>query len=280
MPGGRSTISSSVSPQSRLDQLGQRAGRHRPAPGERMAGRDQLAQRQEFDAVRLDRDQSLALGGRPVVAAEQASAATGRRRRHRPSRPSCRSAPARPRDWRRPSTCRPRPCRCRWRSASRCGWAAVIATRASLTPGIPSAAERSSRSSASASFFDSPVASAMIVATPPASLRERIRSSCGRSVSGSTGWAMSAHIGSAPPLATVFRVEASLYLAHEHLFRVGAAALAACSPTTRDHGDRAVAARRRAAAPGRRRPERPVGRAAAPRAAGRDRQGGETRLAR
>ena len=38
----------------------------------------------------------------------------------------------------------------------------------------------------------SPVASAMIVAMPPTTLRERIRSSCGRSVSGSTGWAMGA----------------------------------------------------------------------------------------
>ena len=51
-----------------LDQLGERARRHRPAPGERVAGRDQLAQRQEADAMGLDRDQLVVVGGRPARA--------------------------------------------------------------------------------------------------------------------------------------------------------------------------------------------------------------------
>ena len=153
-------------------QLGQRAGRHRPAPGQRVPRRDQLPKRQEPDPVRLDRDQLLALGGRLGIGAERASAATGRRRRRRSARPSCPSAPARSRGSPRRWICRRRLCRCRWRSASatapprssRCG---LRPRRRSTSDGRRAAPARSSLRSAA----ESPVASTMIVATPPASLR-------------------------------------------------------------------------------------------------------------
>ena len=51
VPGGRSTISSSQSPQSPSIRLAERARRHRPAPGDGGAGLDQLADREHADAV-------------------------------------------------------------------------------------------------------------------------------------------------------------------------------------------------------------------------------------
>jgi hypothetical protein len=72
----------------------------------------------------------------------------------------------------------------------RARWEAVMAMRASFTPGSDVAAERSSSSRLLLSRSLRPVASAMIVATPLTSLRERIRSSCGNSVKGSAGCCM------------------------------------------------------------------------------------------
>ena len=123
-----------------LDQPGERARRHRPAPGERMARRDQLAERQELQPLRLDRDQPVVLGRRLRVAAEQ-----GRLRRAVDvgvDQPDL-LARSRQRDgevggdaW----TCRRRPCRCRRRSAS--GAAATRSSRCALrsTPSIAEAA--------------------------------------------------------------------------------------------------------------------------------------------
>ena len=54
-----------------LDQLGQRAPRHRPAPRQRLPGGDELPDRQQPHPVRLDRNQFLLLGQRPLVGAEQ-----------------------------------------------------------------------------------------------------------------------------------------------------------------------------------------------------------------
>ena len=59
VPGGRSTISSSQSPQSPSIRLDERARRHRPAPGDRGAGLDQLADREHPDAVRGHRHDLL-----------------------------------------------------------------------------------------------------------------------------------------------------------------------------------------------------------------------------
>ena len=151
------------------------------------------------------------------------SAARARRRRRRSGRPSCPPAPARSRGWPRPSTCRRRPCRCRSRSASAAACAAVIAIRASLDAARSRAPRRAARPrAASRSRALRPVASTMIVATPSASLRERMRSSCGRPVSGSAGWSMrSAHRKRAARLPLFFARHASIFGGDEHHFRVG-----------------------------------------------------------
>ena len=81
--------------------------------------------------------------------AEQASAATGHKHRHRSARPSCPLWQARSRGWPKPSICRRRPCRCRSRSG--CGAAAPRSSRSALPrrPARSSAAARSSSSNAS-----------------------------------------------------------------------------------------------------------------------------------
>ena len=207
-----------------------------------------------------------------------ASAARAHRRRRRSARPSCPCGQARSPDWRTPSICRRRPCRCRSRSAS------GGLRRGHRDPGFAHPGDRERGGAqilarALALLRARPVASAMIVATPFASLRERIRVSCGRPVSGSAGWAIAAHIGSAPRLATVFRARRSYIRGDEHHFRGGAAAFAACSPTQRALG----AERRRTAAAASRRLTRAAAvRGASRRAAvgGRRSARGECRLAR
>ena len=83
----------------------------------------------------------------------------------------------------------------------RLGSATVSATLASLTPGIASVADRSAFSKALRSASARPVASAMIIATPPFSRRERMRSALGsRSSSVSTSLAITgAHRCSSRP---------------------------------------------------------------------------------
>ena len=112
---------------------------------------------------------------------------------------------------------------------------------------------------------DSPLASAMIVATP---LGELARANAlvvraGRST-GQRDGPSAAHRKRRPRLPLFFGETASYNQRHEHLFRAGAVALAACSPTTRDPGDRAAAATSRRRRIGRA-ARRPVGRAAAQR---------------
>ncbi len=52
----------------RIDELAERARHHRPAPRQRLVGRDELSHRQHRHApARLDRVEHLALGGRPLV---------------------------------------------------------------------------------------------------------------------------------------------------------------------------------------------------------------------
>src|SRR5437588_13077785 len=89
--------------------------------------------------------------------------------------------------------------------------AAVIAIRTSLASGLPRAAVRISSSTDFALAWLSPVASTMMVTTPPATLHERIRSGCGRPFSGSRGSPIGGHIGTAPDLGTVFPA-VSLYI--------------------------------------------------------------------
>ena len=89
VPGGRSTISSSVSPQCGIDQLAERIARHRPAPGDRLARLDQLAHRQHRHAEAASAPGSASVP-RPRAACPRspsAAAARGRRCRHRPARP-------------------------------------------------------------------------------------------------------------------------------------------------------------------------------------------------
>ena len=194
-----------------------------------------------MDAVRRDRDQLVVLRPPACRACRAVSAATGRKRRRRSGRLSCRRGPARWRGWRPGSTCRPRPCRWRWRSSVRPGCDAVSAMRASSTPGIASAAARKSCSSASRLGSSSPVASTISVATPPASLRERMRARFGERVEAAQriGWSVIAgDIGSPSTLATVFRSATPPIRVHEHLIGAGRAGSRPVQPTPRDRGAR------------------------------------------
>ena len=123
------------------------------------------------------------------------------------------------------------------------GCAAVIAIRASLTPGIASAAARSSRSSASPSVFAKPGrigddrrdAAAELARADPLVVRQ-----VGQRVD---GMRHRRHIGSARALATVFRRGALPIVGRdEHFSGVGRAASAACSPTPRARGAQAATA--------------------------------------
>ena len=116
--------------------------------------------------------------------AQQRRLRRAHRCRHRPARPSCPIGPRRWRGWPPASTCRPRPCRCRSRSASGRGLAAVSATRASVTPGMASAASRRLALERVCRHRRGRSRRRPAVATPPASRRERMRAA--------SGWASSA----------------------------------------------------------------------------------------
>ena len=113
----------------------------------------------------------LVRGRRLLMACRAGSAATGRRRRHRSGRPSCpicASAIARLAETvDLPTPPLPLPIAIRVRD----GWPAVIAMRASATPGTCERGRRAAPLRAlRAPRRDSPVASAMMVATPPLEL--------------------------------------------------------------------------------------------------------------
>ena len=120
------------------------AGRHRPAPRQRVPGETSWpSDRKRMPCASTGISLSF-FGRRLLDGARAGSAATGRKCRRRSGRPCCPFARARPPDSPPRSTCRRRPCRCRSRSKSGAARAAVIATLASLTPGMARAAARRS----------------------------------------------------------------------------------------------------------------------------------------
>ena len=225
VPGGRSTISSSASPQSASISLASAPVAIGPRqasawPGETSCPSDRNLRPCASTGIRL-----VVLGGRLRVAAEQ-----GRLRGAVDvgiDEPDllAQSAPARWRDWPRRSICRPRPCRCRSRSACGCGWAAVIATRASLD----ARALRAPRRAARARARRAPSSSARsrprsIVATPPTSLRDRIRLVVRQGQSADRpGGPSPAHRKRATRLPLFFAAAPPYRWGHEHLFRAGRA---------------------------------------------------------
>ena len=223
--------------------------------------------------MRLDRDQFLLLGLGPLVIAEQ-----GRLRRavnvgvdHADA--SCPSAPARPRGWRRRSTCRPRPCPTRSRSD-----AARAATRSARsaprsTPGIASAACFSRASSAARSSGPSPPASTTSAAISPLSLLERIRAASGCCQKGgkrSSNAMRRAHKPLFDQRHCFSRASLPYYEVMSIISGLGCARPRAYSMTTRALGAHAAAATARAATI---RPRRRAVRGASRQAAARVRQG-------
>ena len=79
----------------RVEQLGKRAGRHRPAPRQSMPGRHKLTKRQKLDSVGFDRNQLFVLGPRLLPGCRARSAARAHRRPRRSGRPSCQPSQAR-----------------------------------------------------------------------------------------------------------------------------------------------------------------------------------------
>ena len=128
--------SSSASPQSASTSFASAPVAIGPRQRQRVARRDQLAERQEFDPMRFDRDQIVVLGRRACRRCRAASAATGRRRRRRSGRPSCPCWQARSARFAEtvdlPTPPFPLPIAIRVRVGS----AAVIAIRTSSTPGF------------------------------------------------------------------------------------------------------------------------------------------------